>query len=42
MLVRDQDRGQSVGGDAEGGQALEGFLARETRVDQQARALSGN
>jgi hypothetical protein len=40
--MRDQDRGQSIGGDADGGQALEGFLARESRINQQARALGRN
>lgn len=42
MLVRDQDRRQAFGGDADGAQALESFFARETRVDQQARAFGGN
>ena len=42
VLVRDQDRSQSVGVDADGVKALEGFLARESRIYQQARALGGN
>jgi hypothetical protein len=42
VLVRDQDGGKRFGGDADGGQALEGFLAGESRIDQEARALRGN
>jgi hypothetical protein len=42
VLVRDQDRGKRLRIGADGLQALEGFLAREAGVDQQARPLGGN
>jgi hypothetical protein len=42
VLVRDQDRGECFRSDTGGGQALESFLAREARIDEQTRALRGN
>jgi hypothetical protein len=42
VLVRDQDRGQSFRSNADGAQALEGFLTREAGVNQQTRALGSD
>ena len=42
MLVSNNDGGQRFGVDVDGGQALEGFLAAQTGVDEDAGSLGGD